>query len=72
MTIDKALMVMGGSIVMISALLSKYHDPMWIWLTIFVGFNMVQSSFTGFCPPGSIMKKMGMKSEAEKAKESSS
>jgi DUF2892 family protein len=72
MTIDKALMVMGGSMVIISALLSKYHDPLWIWLTVFVGFNMIQSSFTGFCPPASIMKKMGMKSEAEKAKESSS
>ncbi len=70
MTIDKAIMIMGGSIVFASALLSKYHDPLWIWLTVFVGFNMVQSSFTGFCPPAMIMKKMGMKSEAEKAKES--
>ncbi|MFK5984853.1 MAG: DUF2892 domain-containing protein [Pseudomonadota bacterium] len=70
MTIDKALMVMGGSIVFISALLSRYHDPAWIWLTIFVGFNLVQSSFTGFCPPAFVMKKMGMKSEAEKARES--
>jgi len=70
MTIDKAIMVMGGTMVMASALLSVYHNPLWIWLTVFVGFNMVQSSFTGFCPPAFIMKKMGMKTEAETAKES--
>lgn len=70
MTIDKAIMVMGGTMVMGSALLSIYHNPLWIWLTVFVGFNMIQSSFTGFCPPAIIMKRMGMKSEAETAKES--
>ena len=70
MTIDKAIMVMGGTMVMASALLSVYHNPMWIWLTVFVGFNMIQSSFTGFCPPAMIMKKMGMKTESEVAKES--
>ena len=70
MTIDKAIMVMGGTMVMASALLSVYHNPMWIWLTVFVGFNKIQSSFTGFCPPAMIMKKMGMKTESEVAKES--
>jgi hypothetical protein len=72
MTIEKALMIMGGSMVMASALLSKYHDPLWIWLTIFVGFNMVQSQFTGFCPPAFVMKKMGIKSEAQKALDAAS
>jgi len=69
MSIEKALMIMGGSMVLVSALLSKYHDPLWIWLTVFVGFNMIQSSFTGFCPPAFLMKKMGVKSEAQKALE---
>jgi len=72
MTIEKALMIMGGSMVILSALLSKYHDPLWIWLTVFVGFNMIQSSFTGFCPPAMLMKKMGVKSEAQKAMEKTS
>ena len=65
MTIEKAILVMAGSMVMITALLSKYHDPLWIWLTIFVGFNMLQSAFTGFCPPAILMKKMGMKSDKD-------
>ncbi len=69
MTIEKGLMVLAGSVVIISALLSMYHHPNWIWLTIFVGFNMIQSTFTGFCPPAMLMKKMGMKTEAEKAQQ---
>ncbi|MBF0266787.1 MAG: DUF2892 domain-containing protein [Gammaproteobacteria bacterium] len=67
MTIEKAILVLAGSVVMISALLSKYHDPLWIWLTIFVGFNLLQSAFTGFCPPAILMKKMGMKSDKDSA-----
>jgi len=69
MTVEKALMVMGGSMVIITALLSIYHNPLWIWFTVFIGFNMIQSSFTGFCPPAILFKKMGLKTEAEKAAE---
>lgn len=69
MTIEKALMVMAGIMVLASAILTHYHNPLWVLLTGFVGFNLIQSQFTGFCPPAMIMKKMGMKSEAEKAQE---
>jgi len=65
MTIEKAILVLAGSVVMVSALLSIYHNHLWIWLTVFVGFNLVQSAFTGFCPPAILMKKMGMKSEKD-------
>ena len=63
---------MAGSMVMLSAVLSIVHHPYWIGLTIFVGFNMFQSAFTGFCLPGIVMKKMGMKTESEKALEQKS
>lgn len=65
MSIERALFILAGSMVVITALLSKYHNPLWIWFTVFVGLNLFQSAFTGFCPAKSIMKKMGLKTEAE-------
>jgi len=67
MSIERSLSVLAGIFVMSSALLSIYHSPEWIWLTIFIGFNLIQSAFTGFCPPAWVMRKMGKKSEAELA-----
>ncbi|MCC6318458.1 MAG: DUF2892 domain-containing protein [Gemmatimonadaceae bacterium] len=40
----------AGSFVLISLLLSRLHHPAWLAFTAFVGFNLLQSSFTGFCP----------------------
>ena len=65
MTIERALFAMGGTMVMLTSLLAIFHNPNWTWLTLFVGFNCLQSSFTGFCPPAILMKKFGLKSEAE-------
>jgi len=67
MTIERALFAMGGIMVMLSSLLALFHNPMWTWFTLFVGFNCFQSSFTGFCPPAMLMKKFGLKSAAEVA-----
>ena len=69
MTIERALFALGGTMVMLTSLLALFHHPYWTWVTLFVGFNCLQSSFTGFCPPKILMKKFGMKSEAEKALE---
>jgi len=65
MTIEKALFALAGTMVMVTSLLALYHNPLWTWVTVFVGFNVFQSTFTGFCPPAWLMKKMGMKSESE-------
>jgi len=65
MTIERALFAMGGTMVMLTSLLALFHHPNWTWLTLFVGFNCFQSSFTGFCPPAMLMRKLGLKSEAE-------
>jgi hypothetical protein len=49
----------AGSFILISLLLAHYHSPYWLWFTAFVGFNLLQSSFTRFCPLEIILKKLG-------------
>jgi len=69
MSIERTLFAFGGIMVMITSLLALFHHSYWTWATLFIGFNCLQSSFTGFCPPKMLMKKMGLKSEAELALE---
>lgn len=70
MSIEKTLFAFAGIMVMATTLLAMFHNPLWSWVTLFVGFNAFQSTFTGFCPPGWLMKKMGMKTESELASKS--
>ena len=65
MSIERGVMVLAGIMVMLTALLAMFHHPWWGWLTLFIGFNIFQSVFTGFCPAAMIMKKFGMKNESE-------
>lgn len=65
MTIEKALFIFAGCMVLISGLLVLLHSKYWAFFTIFIGANMIQSQFTGFCPPSWIMKKCGLKTERE-------
>jgi DUF2892 family protein len=51
----------AGAFVLASLLLAKYHSPYWLWFTAFVGFNLLQSSFTGFCPLEIILSKLGVR-----------
>jgi hypothetical protein len=67
MSIERTLFAFGGTMVMLTSLLALFHSPLWTWATLFIGFNCLQSSFTRFCLPGLLMKKFGMKSEAELA-----
>jgi hypothetical protein len=64
MSIDRIVMAFAGTVILVSVLLSIYHNVNWLWLTGFVGFNLLQSSFTGFCPLAMILKKMGRQSGA--------
>ena len=50
----------AGAFVLASLLLAHYHSPYWLWFTAFVGFNLLQSSFTNFCPLEIILKKAGV------------
>ena len=61
MTIDRVVFAVAGSFILISLLLAHYHSELWLWFTAFVGANMLQSAFTGFCPMAMILKKLGVK-----------
>ncbi len=61
MTIDRIVLAFAGSMVLISLALGLYVNTNWHWLAAFVGANLLQSSFTGWCPLAMILKKMGVK-----------
>jgi hypothetical protein len=50
----------AGTFILLSLLLAHYHSSYWLWFTAFVGFNLLQSSFTNFCPLEMILKKCGV------------
>ncbi len=57
MTIEHSVRMMAGSMILISLVLYYFMSPLWLLLTAFVGFNLLQSSVTGFCPAEIILKK---------------
>ena len=59
--IDKLVFRFAGIFVLLSVALSHYHHPYWLWFTAFVGLNMLQASFTGFCPLASLMSRLGVR-----------
>ncbi|MDO9424590.1 DUF2892 domain-containing protein [Methylobacter sp. G7] len=61
MTIDRVVFAVAGSFILISLLLAHYHSELWLWFTAFVGANLLQSAFTGFCPMAIMLKKLGVK-----------
>lgn len=62
MTLDRAVLAFAGTMVLISLLLTYFVHPGFVWLTAFVGVNLIQSSFTGFCPAAMLFKKIGVRS----------
>ncbi len=62
MNLDRAVLAFAGVVVLVSSILSVTVNPWWIALTIFAGFNMLQSSVTGFCPSALLFKKLGVAS----------
>lgn len=61
MTIDRAVMAFAGLVVLVSLALAQWHNPLWLLLTAFVGLNLFQASFTGFCPAAMLFKRLGVK-----------
>ncbi len=61
MTIDRFVMAFAGTVILLSLVLSQVHSVNWLWFTAFVGANILQSAFTGFCPLAIILKKAGIK-----------
>jgi hypothetical protein len=62
--IDKLIFRFAGFMVLLSLLLGHFVSPYWYWFTAFVGANLLQSSFTGFCPVAIVLRKVGLKSGA--------
>jgi hypothetical protein len=61
MSIDRAVMALAGSFILISLVLSQLFSPYWLLFTAFVGLNLLQASVTGFCPAALIFKRLGLK-----------
>ncbi len=61
MSIDRMVMAFAGSFILASLALAHWHSPYWLWFTAFVGANLFQAAFTGFCPLAIILKKLGVK-----------
>jgi hypothetical protein len=61
MTIDRIVLAVAGFFVTLSVVLANVHDPAWLYFTGFVGLNLLQSAFTGFCPLAAILKATGAK-----------
>ena len=59
MTIDRMVLAFAGAMVLLSLVLGLFVSPYWFLLTGFVGINLLQSAFTGFCPLAIILKKFG-------------
>lgn len=63
MKIEKQIRVLAGTMVLIGLALSQIFSPWWLLLSAFVGLNLIQSAFTGFCPAETILRKISHKQE---------
>lgn len=63
MSLNAALRLMAGSVVTLSLVLAYYVYPAWLWLAAFVGFNLLQSAFTRWCPAITVFRLLGLKEE---------
>ncbi|MFO7749827.1 MAG: DUF2892 domain-containing protein [Desulfobacteraceae bacterium] len=61
MNIDRMVFAFAGTMVLLSVVFAVSHSLYWLWLTAFVGANLLQSSFTGFCPLALVLKSLGYK-----------
>lgn len=69
MCAERIIRIVAGSFILISLALAFFASKWWLLFTAFVGFNLLQSGFTQFCPLEIILKKCGIKSEAEMGQE---
>ncbi|OWO71131.1 rhodanese [Vibrio cholerae] len=58
---ENGVRVLAGSMVLLSVILTWFVHPNFLWLTVFVGVNLIQSAFTGFCPAAFFLKKLGLR-----------
>ena len=61
MSLERAVEAFAGFMVLLSVALTYFVHPGFVWLTVFVGVNLFQQAFTGFCPAAMILRKLGLK-----------
>lgn len=61
MTVERGVRLLAGVMVLVSIALTYYVSHYWMWLTVFVGLNLLQSAFTKWCPAMAILRSMGLK-----------
>lgn len=61
MSLDRAVMMFAGVMVLVSLALTHWIHPAWMWLTVFVGLNLMQASITGFCPAAMLFRRLGVR-----------
>lgn len=61
MTVDNGVRIVAGCMLLLSLILTAWVHPGFVWLSVFVGVNLIQSAFTGFCPAAMILKRIGFK-----------
>ncbi|MCL1093143.1 MULTISPECIES: YgaP family membrane protein [Shewanella] len=69
MSLERAIMAFAGMMILLSLALTLWVNHNFVWLTVFVGANLTQSAYTGFCPAAMVLKKLGFKTEAQLATE---
>jgi hypothetical protein len=62
MTIERLVLAFAGTFILLSLALAHFVHPAWLWFTAFVGANLLQSAFTGFCPLAIVLRRLGKKS----------
>lgn len=67
-SVERGVAAFAGIMVLASVALTYWVHPGFVWLTIFVGANLFQQAFTGFCPAAVVMRRLGMRREAEIAR----
>ncbi|MCX0437865.1 YgaP family membrane protein [Aeromonas veronii] len=61
MTVDNGVRIVAGCMLLLSLILTTWVHPGFVWLSVFVGVNLIQSAFTGFCPAAMLLKRIGFK-----------
>ena len=62
MTLERAILLIVGVVVLVSVLLAVYHNINWLWVTGLMGVHLIQATFTGMCPVVMTLKKLGFQS----------
>lgn len=61
MSLERSVEAFAGFMILLSVALTHFVHPAFVWFTVFVGANLFQQAFTGFCPAAMVMKKLGVR-----------